>query len=241
MVTYIYINRMSIGSLLPLAINRFFRLYFDHYYDRFFGGFKLFIFLFGYDLVLCIYAHIQTLFPYNNNLEIAFCVSIMSLSIVMAIGILFKIRQMNKLAKKSIDTSTLKDLQRAAIVCFVQGIALCIYFSLVSISQSFYLRIVTQPNETPNILFRIVLVLYPFYTFMYLTSMLIDAILLLLVLKTYRTSLIGMLKKIPYINKKKSVILVSSVNIQTHGSQTSGVIRVNPSLRGRPRQGGWGS
>lgn len=218
-IPYRYVNRMSIGSLLPLAINRFSRLYFSRSYEKLFGGLKILIFLFLYDVLLCLYAYLQKISNDSTSLEIVYNLTIMSLSIICSVLIFIKIRFMNKLAREStFENGVLKDLQRAALVCFIQGISFLIYFSEDTLVQLLYLKIYDKPiDEVPKIWIQIVLVGYQFFTVMYMFWMLLDACLLLFILKTYRMGFMHILKKtFPFIKENTStVFIVVKSNIRT--------------------------
>lgn len=209
-VPYPYVNRVSIGSLLPLAMNRFFRLYFPKVYEKYLGGVKIFVFIFIIDLLLCLYAFLQVLLSYSMTLELIYNLFIMISSIALSVLLLIKLRQMNKLAQEStFNYHILKDLKRAGIVCCTQAVAFLIYLSIVSITQSFYITVYTKPrSEIPNILIAIVLVVNPFYTVLYMLWMLLDTCLFLFVLKTYRNGLAHIVKMIlPESMKVNSIML----------------------------------
>uniref|UniRef100_A0AC34FL93 Uncharacterized protein n=1 Tax=Panagrolaimus sp. ES5 TaxID=591445 RepID=A0AC34FL93_9BILA len=86
------------------------------------------------------------------------------------------------------ENRSLKDLQKAAIVCVVQPLGFLIYNTLIFLGEAINIQISTAdlPANVPDSWIKLYLIISTFYPFTYLIAMLIDTALMLFSLKTYR-------------------------------------------------------
>jgi hypothetical protein len=184
--------------MLPLAINRFFRLYLPKSYGNFFGRFKMLLFLFIHDVFVCLFIYVKRIFKNNVIMEQVFMFLVMACSIVLSICILVKIHQMRKMAHGiGENSSTLNDLFRAALVCLIQPLCSLVYLIMVFGGISLFVQIDSlKVEDVPNLSVQIYVIYGNIYTLVYDLMVVVETSLLLIVLKTYRLEMLFILNKI---------------------------------------------
>lgn len=212
-----YVDCLAVYSSFPLAINRFFRLYFPHLYKKVFSLRKMLFLLFLYDFAICIFLFVKISLNNNIYMEQGLNVVIMSSNIALSILILIKIHQMKKLVRNStFEKALLSDLCRAAIVCLVQPMSnlffLCMVIVLISLNPTIY----SSPEDISSILISIYLYFSNFQVVVYEIFIVIDACMMLFVLKTYKGGMIFIWNrvspwKIGAYNVKTTIVAINHV------------------------------
>lgn len=183
-----YFNYLSVCSLLPLAVNRSFLLYFPILFEKIFSIFKMLLFLIIYDLLICSYVYVKD-FSQSFLVQQGLFLITMTSSIILSLCLLIKIKGMKKMANKStLKKSILNDLFRAAILCLVQPIGLIIILIVIIAFLPVYEKMYSRESyEISPILLKGYLFYSNFYTEMYEIFVTIDACMMLLFLKSYRS------------------------------------------------------
>lgn len=201
-----YADYLSICSMLPLAINRFFRLYFPQLFEIMFTMPRMIIFIIFLDLIMIFYVYANNFFHKNAFIEQALIIIVMLLNTILSICILIKISKMKKLAKESIfQKNILNDLSRAAIVCLIQPICCFIYLGFISVFFVINVKIVSSSEDIPPFLFQIYVFYANFNVVFYELFLIIDTCSMLFVLKTYREGMVFLWNRLlPWKVKKKN-------------------------------------
>ena len=112
--------------------------------------------------------------------------------------------------------SNFKDLQKAAIVCMVQPLCYLAYIVMVIVGQYFNALVNSvTATEVPLVFFKVYLGISRFYPIVNMICILIDAFLLLFVLRAYRTSMAMLLLKLLQVKDKmysSNVVFISRTN-----------------------------
>lgn len=203
---FTYVHRLSLTSMLPLAINRFFKLYFPKL-DDFLNNRKGFLLLFAYDALISLYTYLRLLYGNNIYMDFANMFLLMFLSIIVSIFVLIKINHMRKMAQGIImETTILSDVYRAAIICIIHPLFMLIFFLFISVGYLFNISIhsVQSPQKIPHVFVITYLFYQKSYYVLYEIFMLIDTCMLLFMLKSYRKNLFFILSKIYYLRCSSS-------------------------------------
>lgn len=190
-----FITQFGFTSFGVLAINRFCRLYFPKFFSKMFSKpINLIIFLIPYNfIVTVIVISYRYIFILDNRIIISFTTFYSLMPIVLSLFIFVKIHNMKKIALNSNDAKSLTDIQRAAIICFLQPIFFLIYFVVVftDIFVRIYMLSVGDISKFSPFLVNIILTADSFQNSLYAITNIADALLILFGLKTYRMRFVG--------------------------------------------------
>lgn len=181
-----YLINISRLSFFPLAVNRFSSLYFPRFYDKFFNRIGITISLLSYDVLIIILFIINKHLLGLSSIETYVKFFIMFIDLVFSVMLFAKIRSMINLASKSHDRKILDELYRVAIVCILHALIFIVFLFYAALGDIFYNIVKQDPY-----FFRAYLFLYMYELCCYEVVLLIDSLLVLFALKTYR---------IPFLN-----------------------------------------
>uniref|UniRef100_A0A914QPF9 G-protein coupled receptors family 1 profile domain-containing protein n=1 Tax=Panagrolaimus davidi TaxID=227884 RepID=A0A914QPF9_9BILA len=129
----------------------------------------------------------------NILMEYVIMMPLSVISIILSLLIFGKIHGMKKMASEASasENRSLKDLQKAAIICVVQPLGFLIYNTLIFIGEGINIQISSadSPLNVPDSWIKLYLIISTFYPFTYLIAMLADTCLMLFSLRTYRNGM----------------------------------------------------
>lgn len=180
-----FIRDLAPFSIFPLALTRFFYLYSPELYKKIFSKKTLFCWIIGYDVILILL--IYTYYYFEKTL------SLFIINFVILIGtfscsffVLLKIRQMMKLVSHNTELSTLDDLRRAAFLCVFQACFYTIYMISILYYRFYYLLL---NNGEQDLLYLLLRVINTLGNPIYLSFVILDSLVPMILLKSYRKTL----------------------------------------------------
>ena len=179
-------------SVAIMALNRFCQLYFPEFSEKVFTRLKLFIFLIAYDIMICIYIYIYLyIIPsYLIHMVLIFLSFFCLVPLVLSVFIFIKIQQMKKLAHGMYDEGkSLADIQRAALLCFIEPVVFLIYFVFVFTGYFILLKMteIGDISQISLLVVNIYLTSRYFQNPLYAIVHIAETCLILSLLKSYRT------------------------------------------------------
>lgn len=177
-------------SIFPLAFTRFFLLYFPQRYEKIFTKKTLIPWLLGYDLAMIGVFTIDNSFDSSIILPI-FCLIILFITICCSVLIFMQIKKMMNLVGHESRFDTFNDLRKAAFICIFQTCIISLF-----LITTFYLHLysnVIDPlidEESMSMtMWDIFIILTELQYSIYQLFAIIDTLVTLLVLRSYRNAL----------------------------------------------------
>lgn len=191
-LSYLSVN-LSLTSVFPLAFSRFFYLYFENYYEKFFGKYKIFIWLILFDIFTCAVSDIRTRFISKQFpfISASIVIFLITLTTLFSLLVFFKVRNMVKILKNP-PTNTLSGVRRAAFVCLFQ-IALISMHMLVLVFNLLFHKILNHQEKYSTLIYYYLTIAH-LYECIYTFMVILDTIVVLVVLKSYRKLLNDVMK-----------------------------------------------
>jgi hypothetical protein len=190
----IFSLNLAVNSTFPLAFTRFFYLYYQNLYEKIFNRKMLFPILVGYDLFMLVLFSLD--FLDGDHLRMLFIdFFLLCGNIICSTCVFLKIRNMMKLVDSNSRLSTFSDLRKAAFVCTFQSCTISLHLAttfFVSLFQ-IYLRFDRRIFDS---LFGLYMILAPAQFPLYQLFVIIDTLITLLVLRSYRSALVKVYGKI---------------------------------------------
>lgn len=189
-----YSFNIAVSSTFPLGFTRFLISYFPDFYAKIFTKKLIFVWLFVYDLFVTILMFFADF--YKIPLLIFGTIFIFMFAIYFcSFLVLLKIRLMMKMVESTMvpNSSTLSDLKRASFVCLFQVFLLTIHLMGLFFSQLFA-EILSEYENTFRTFVGAYLRIVPFHTTIYNFIVLMDTLVTLFVLRSYRSLLMEMFK-----------------------------------------------
>lgn len=148
-----------------------------------------------FDALVILWVWVELFENYNADIEIAFTVLVILPTLILSIMIFVKIQKMKAVTKGNLyEKNIMKDLHRAAIVCCCQPLCFTIYLVMIIFGEWVHVR--TGYDDSPLLLFQFYIFISPNYSIVMMLCILFDSLLIMLVLKTYRSSLRYIARKV---------------------------------------------
>lgn len=185
-IFYKYVNELAIFSVFPTSVNRFFYMFFTDFYKRTFHTRFLISFIIIFDVILVLIGflsrHFEKLYFY-----IFFLTCLLLLTILFSVLIFLKIRQQTKLLNSN--SNTLIDAKRASL--YILFLALIAFINMMLNTFTVIFMMYFKNNES---LFEFFIYIYLFVIAVLddicLVVMVLDGLITLVVLKTYKKVLV---------------------------------------------------
>lgn len=223
---------LSKTSVFPLAFTRFFYLYYESKYDKFFSKKKLFLWLVLYDFIMIGGISIDLLrnapidFPYSTS--IIYTLTLVK-SIVCSTLIFLKLRKMTKLLISNTKLEILKDLRRATYIVVFQSAYILLQLMMILYSNIYVHIELTSNNYYTTYTFR--KILYAVVTMAlnssYFIFVIVDTLITLFILESFKRDLKRIIWKVLmslFMEPKKKSAKVSTLVIIKVWDGTSWVL-----------------
>lgn len=223
-----YAIYLAVNSIFPLAFSRFFFLYFPHCYEKIFTKRYIFVWILCYDLIIWGIIFFQN-DNTNNIYNLIISFFLLSCTIFCSILIVIKIRRMKKLVQNNPNLQSYRDLNRAAFICIFQALIISLHL-LNSVYCLIFLNYIQYDKYLFDSFFVGYIVLNPLQYPLYYTFVIIDSVMTMVVLKSYRAIFVRIYRKVvgilkgtiagkSFIHVQPSMIQVTSVyNTRARGS-----------------------
>lgn len=220
------------NSIFPLAITRFLIMYFQGFYNKFFTKKTLLFWMLLYDFVLSSLFSIYYFSASKTLFMLIIYLIILLGSFLCTILVFIKINNMRKLAKSSSDFP-LSDINRAAFICIFQATINLLLLSSVFFTRIYSLFFWPQGiSDEGNISYSIYMILYISNLTLYQFSVILYTVTTLLILKSYRNSLIRACSYLFNVQTWRNISdfsinpRVVKVSPPVHSRMTSGQIKI---------------
>lgn len=191
---WFFTTNLSIVSTFPLAITRFLFLYYQNFYTKRFNNYKIALWLVFYDILMCLLHYFLIVLrpssPYPNLVTVIFFVVTTTFFSSLVVR---KIRRMMSLVENSLNKTTLSNLRRAAFVCMFQMLLLSFHLAAFLFTQIFDIVLKFDKNAYNKLVFVYMFIINS-YTFVYTLILIVDNLVVLALLKSYRTTAVEVFK-----------------------------------------------
>lgn len=192
---------LSVNSIFPLAFTRFFYLYFSDYYEKIFTPKTLFPIILAYDLVNIGLFYLDSRDNENSFVMLGVDFFLLIGTLTCSTFIFLKIRKMMELVGNDSNFNTYNDLRRAAFVCIFQTCLISLHLASTFYTQLFSSSLCWN-DHLFDLLFVSFMILSPLQYPLYQLFIIIDSLMTLIVLKSYRSAFVNVFKKIWDVGKK---------------------------------------
>lgn len=183
-----FIMNLAVNSIFLLAFNRFFYLYFQDFYKKIFNRKTLFFIFLGYDVMMLFLFYLNSLYG-GHMIMLSIDLILLCGNVICSTFVFLKIRNMMKLVDNSSQLSTFSDLRKAAFVCIFQTCLISLHLSTTFFVSLFQISLRFDIGFF-NSFFSLYMFLAPVQLPMYQLIAIIDTLITLIVLRSYRTALI---------------------------------------------------
>lgn len=207
---------VSMNSMFPLALSRFGYLYFNNFYNKIFKKMYLFTFLIVFDMIM-IFLYLWINMKLVSNFWSSFLVILTDVivllgTLICSYFILAKLKSLMILSQNTTDLAIYANIKKAMYICIFQAASSAVLVLSLAYINAYLTFYGSDPSYLAYMFFITVVALHPG---LFSTLAILESIIILVVLKSYRESIkYGVLKMFKKIGGKPNQATISSPTIK---------------------------